>query len=76
MAEPGPTQQELDEAKSYLNGSQMLSLDTSAKLAQAMLQYQNDGLPIDYIDHRGDRDQRGDAGRRQARRQPAVIDGL
>ncbi len=52
MAEEGPTQQELDEAKSYLNGSQMLSLDTSAKLAQAMLQYQNDGLPIDYIDNR------------------------
>ncbi|WP_082364258.1 pitrilysin family protein [Rhodopseudomonas sp. AAP120] len=54
MAEEGPTQQELDEAKSYLNGSQMLSLDTSAKLAQAMLQYQNDGLPIDYIDKRSD----------------------
>lgn len=54
MAEQGPTQQELDEAKSYLNGSQMLSLDTSAKLAQAMLQYQNDGLPIDYIDKRSE----------------------
>ncbi|WP_322518274.1 pitrilysin family protein [Rhodopseudomonas palustris] len=49
IADEGPTQQELDEAKSYLKGSQMLSLDTSAKLAQALLQYQNDGLPIDYI---------------------------
>ncbi|WP_041798391.1 M16 family metallopeptidase [Rhodopseudomonas palustris] len=54
IADEGPTQQELDEAKSYLNGSQMLSLDTSAKLAQALLQYQNDGLPIDYIDKRSD----------------------
>jgi zinc protease len=52
IAEQGPTQQELDEAKSYLKGSQMLSLDTSSKLAQALLQYQNDNLPIDYIEKR------------------------
>jgi zinc protease len=52
MAEDGPTQQELDEAKSYLKGSQMLALDTSSKLAQAMLQYQLDKLPIDYIEKR------------------------
>jgi zinc protease len=52
MGEDGPTQQELDEAKSYLKGSQMLALDTSSKLAQAMLQYQLDKLPIDYIEKR------------------------
>jgi len=52
MAEDGPTQQELDEAKSYLKGSQMLALDTSSKLASALLQYQIDGLPIDYIEKR------------------------
>jgi zinc protease len=52
MAEEGPTQQELDEAKSYLKGSQMLALDTSSKLAQALLQYQLDKLPIDYIEKR------------------------
>lgn len=52
MAESGPTQQELDEAKSYLKGSQMLALDTSSKLASALLQYQNDGLGIDYIERR------------------------
>src|SRR5260370_26498576 len=46
MAEDGPTQQELDEAKSYLKGSQMLALDTSSKLASALLQYQIDRLPI------------------------------
>ena len=52
MAEDGPTQQELDEAKSYLKGSQMLQLDTSSKLASGLLQYQLDGLPIDYLEKR------------------------
>ena len=52
MAEEGPSQQELDEAKSYLKGSQMLALDTSSKLASALLQYQLDSLPIDYIEKR------------------------
>jgi zinc protease len=52
MAEDGPTQLELDEAKSYLKGSQMLALDTSSKLASALLQYQLDKLPIDYIEKR------------------------
>ncbi|WP_024507606.1 pitrilysin family protein [Bradyrhizobium sp. ARR65] len=52
MAQDGPTQQELDEAKSYLKGSQMLALDTSSKLASGLLQYQLDGLPIDYLEKR------------------------
>ena len=52
IADEGPTQQELDEAKSYLKGSQMLALDTSSKLAQALLQYQLDKLPIDYLEKR------------------------
>lgn len=52
MAENGPTQQELDDAKSYLKGSQMLALDTSSKLANGLLQYQLDNLGIDYIEKR------------------------
>ena len=52
MGEEGPTQQELDEAKSYLKGSQMLALDTSSKLAGMLLQFQIDKLPIDYIEKR------------------------
>src|SRR6185437_12486063 len=52
FAEDGPTQEELDEAKSYLKGSQMLQLDTSSKLATAMLQYQLDKMPIDYLEKR------------------------
>ncbi|MEN3290473.1 MAG: zinc protease [Bradyrhizobium sp.] len=54
MADEGPSQQELDEAKSYINGSQMLALDTSSKLAQALLQYQLDKMPIDYIEKRSE----------------------
>ena len=52
IAEEGPTQKELEDAKSYLKGSQMLALDTSSKLAQALLQYQLDKLGIDYIEKR------------------------
>jgi zinc protease len=52
MGNEGPTQQELDEAKSYLKGSQMLALDTSSKFATALLQYQIDELGIDYIEKR------------------------
>ncbi|SCB55788.1 zinc protease [Bradyrhizobium shewense] len=52
IAEEGPTQKELDEAKSYLKGSQMLALDSSSKLAQRLLHYRLDKLPIDYIEKR------------------------
>lgn len=52
MGNEGPTQKELDEAKSYLKGSQMLALDTSSKFATALLQYQIDDLGIDYIEKR------------------------
>ncbi|WP_377828202.1 M16 family metallopeptidase [Bradyrhizobium lupini] len=49
IAEEGPTQQELDDAKSYLRGSQMLALNTSSKFARTLLQHQLDKLPIDYV---------------------------
>jgi zinc protease len=52
MGNEGPTQQELDEAKSYLKGSQMLALDSSSKIAGALVQYQLDNLGIDYIEKR------------------------
>jgi len=52
IADKGPTQQELDEAKSYLKGSQMVALDSSTKFAGALLQYQIDKLGIDYLDRR------------------------
>ena len=75
MAEDGPTQKELDEAKSYLKGSQMLALDTSSKLAQALLQYQLDKL-ADRLYREAQRHRRcRDARRRQEGRKAAVGPG-
>ncbi|MDA9400974.1 M16 family metallopeptidase [Bradyrhizobium sp. CCBAU 25338] len=50
IAEEGPTQQELDDAKSYLKGSQLVALNTSSKLARTLLQHQLDKLPIDHFE--------------------------
>lgn len=48
----GPSQKELDEARSYLMGSYALRFDTSLKVAGQLLQIQLDDLGIDYIDKR------------------------
>jgi zinc protease len=52
LAEEGPTQDELDKAKSYLKGSYLLGFDTSAKIANQLVQIQLDDLGIDYINRR------------------------
>jgi zinc protease len=52
MADEGPTAEELAKAKSYLKGAYALNLDTSNKIAGALLQIQLDGLGIDYMDRR------------------------
>jgi len=52
LAENGPTEEELSKAKSYLKGSYALNLDTSGKVAGALLQIQLDDLGIDYMDRR------------------------
>jgi zinc protease len=54
MAAAGPTEEELGKAKSYLKGSYALNLDTSGKIAGALLQIQLDDLGIDYMDRRND----------------------
>lgn len=48
----GPSQDELEDAKSYLIGSFALRFDSSAKVASQLLQIQIDNLGIDYIDVR------------------------
>lgn len=53
MADAGPTEEELSKAKAYLKAAYALNLDTSNKIANALLQIQLDGLGIDYIDRRG-----------------------
>lgn len=48
----GPSEEELEDAKSYLIGSFALRFDSSAKVATQLLQIQIDNLGIDYIDRR------------------------
>ncbi|MGH6767796.1 MAG: M16 family metallopeptidase [Xanthobacteraceae bacterium] len=52
MAKDGPTEKELNEAKTYLKGSFVLGLDTSTKIANQLVQIQLDDLGIDYIERR------------------------
>jgi zinc protease len=54
LAEEGPTAEELAKAKAYLNGSFVLNLDTSSKIAALLVQLQLDGLGIDYFTRRAD----------------------
>jgi zinc protease len=53
MAAEGPTQEELDKAKTYLKGSYALAFDTSSKIAGQLVQLQLDKLGIDYPERRG-----------------------
>jgi zinc protease len=52
LAQEGPTEDEVEDAKSALDGSYALGLDTSAKIAGQLVQIQIDHLGIDYIDRR------------------------
>jgi zinc protease len=52
LAEAGPLETELADAKSFLEGSYALGLDTSPKIASQLVQMQLDNLGIDYIDRR------------------------
>lgn len=52
LAEEGPTAEELEKSKSYLQGSYALNFDTSGKIASQLVQIQLDNLGIDYIDRR------------------------
>jgi zinc protease len=52
MADKGPTEEELADAKSYLTGSYALRFDTSAKIASQLLGIQVDELGIDYVSKR------------------------
>jgi zinc protease len=52
LAENGPTQEEVDAAKSYLIGSFVLSLDSNAKIAEQMLKAQLQGQSTDFVNQR------------------------
>jgi zinc protease len=52
MAEKGPTQQELDEAKTYLTGSYALRFTSNSAIASQLLGLQQENLGIDYVNRR------------------------
>lgn len=52
MRDEGPTQQELDDAKTYLIGSYPLRMTSTGSLARVLTAIQLEGFPIDYMEHR------------------------
>jgi len=54
MASQGVTQEELDEAKTYLTGAYPLRFDGNAEIAGILVGMQSVGLPTDYIANRND----------------------
>jgi zinc protease len=52
LADSGPTEDELANAKSFLTGSYALRFDTSGKIAAQLVLIQLEDLGIDYIDKR------------------------
>jgi zinc protease len=52
MAANGPTQAELDDAKTYLTGSYALRFDSDDKIASQLLGIQQEDLGIDYVNTR------------------------
>jgi len=52
MASEGPTQQELDEARTYITGSYPLRFDSNRKIASQLNGIQRQNLGIDYVNRR------------------------
>lgn len=52
MAKDGPSETELEEAKTYLTGSYPLRFDTNTKIAGELLGIQLEDLGIDYVENR------------------------
>ena len=52
FAEEGPTQRELDEAKTYLTGSYALRFTSNSAIANQLLGLQQEGLGIGYVETR------------------------
>jgi zinc protease len=52
MRDDGPSEAELRDAKTYLNGSYTIGLDSSGAIAQRLLGLQEEGLGPDYFEER------------------------
>ena len=55
MAKDGPTDEQLNLAKSYITGSYALRFDSNAAIANYLLSLQTRGLPRDYANTRNDK---------------------
>ena len=55
MAEDGVTQEELDQAKTYLTGAYPLRFDGNGPIARILVGMQLDGLTPDYVNTRNDK---------------------
>lgn len=55
LAEDGATQQEVDDAKTYLTGAYPLRFDGNGTIARIMVSMQTWGLPIEYVTTRNQR---------------------
>ena len=55
VASEGLTEEELDEAKTYLTGAYPLRFDSNASIARILVGMQMDDLGIDYVDTRNDK---------------------
>ena len=54
MRDEGPSEAELQDAKTYLTGSFPLSLDSTRRIAGLLVRMQVNGLGIDYLDRRAE----------------------
>jgi zinc protease len=54
FAQNGPTQKEMDDAKTYLTGSFPLAFTSNAGIAGQLNAFQKEGLPLDYVQKRND----------------------
>jgi zinc protease len=54
LAEQGPTEEELDSAKSYLTGAYALRFESSSSVANQLLWIQIEDLGIDYVNRRNE----------------------
>ncbi|WP_420403241.1 M16 family metallopeptidase [Nisaea sp.] len=55
MAENGPTEQEMRDAKTYINGSFPMQLTSSAPIAGMLVSLQRNNRPLDYLEDRPER---------------------
>ena len=53
-AEEGPTQKDLDEAKTFLTGSYALRFSSNSAIASQLLGIQQQNLGIDYVEKRNE----------------------